>query len=248
VEGVKKGKGELFNHLRNQRGTAFIMWDYDYLREMSNGIPTIIKYGTADADIEGTIIKDGPFLEMQIKKGANLKNIKTQLVGEYNLANVLAAVAAGKHFGIDDEKIKSAIENYAPSNSRSQLIKKGSNTIILDAYNANPSSMKLAIDNFSKQNAAKKILLLGAMAELGKESLKEHQAIIDLIAQSKWNEVALVGGDFLKINHPYHKFENSTEAKEWMARQNFENTHMLIKGSRSLQMEKVLAPPYPKGE
>ncbi|MBI5856373.1 MAG: UDP-N-acetylmuramoyl-tripeptide--D-alanyl-D-alanine ligase [Sphingobacteriales bacterium] len=240
VEGVKKGKGELFDHLRNHKGTAFVMWDYDYLREMSNGIPTIIKYGTADADVEGAVIANGPYLEMQIKKGADLRNIKTQLVGGYNSANVLAAVAVGKHFGVDDEKINSAIENYQPSNSRSQLIKKGNNTIIMDAYNANPGSMKLAIENFSKQNAAKKILLLGAMAELGKESLKEHEAIIDLIAKTKWNEVALVGGDFLKINHPYHKFENSIEAKEWMKRQNFENTHMLIKGSRSMQMEKVL--------
>lgn len=240
LDGVKKAKGELFDHLLNNSGTAFVMWDYDYLREMSRGIPTIIKYGTTDADIEGKTIKSEPLLEAEITKGTNLGHLKTQLVGEYNLANVLAGVAVGKYFGVQDEKIKYAIENYSPSNSRSQLLKKGSNTIIMDAYNANPSSMRLAIENFSNQHASEKILLLGAMAELGKESLAEHKGIIDLIGQSKWKKVVLVGGDFMKIDNPYLKFENPIQVKEWIQQQHFENTHMLIKGSRSMQMEKII--------
>ncbi|MEO5948552.1 MAG: cyanophycin synthetase, partial [Chitinophagaceae bacterium] len=154
--------------------------------------------------------------------------------------NVLAAVAVGKHFKVPDDKIKSALENYLPSNSRSQLIKKGTNKIILDAYNANPSSMKLAIENFSKLNAENKVLILGGMAELGAESMEEHNALIKLIQKYNWKAVALVGGDFLKINHPFLSFENNTEAKDWIQKQHFENTHLLVKGSRSIKLEKIL--------
>jgi UDP-N-acetylmuramoyl-tripeptide--D-alanyl-D-alanine ligase len=166
--------------------------------------------------------------------------LKTQLVGEYNLSNVLAAVAAGKYFQVPEDKIKNAIENYTPSNSRSQLIKKGNNTIILDAYNANPSSMKMAIENFSRLGTTEKVLMLGAMAELGEESLTEHKILVDQISLAKWKAVVLVGGDFRKIDHSFIQFENSVQAKEWLHQQHFENVHLLIKGSRSMQMEKVL--------
>ena len=216
------------------------MWDYDYLQQMSEGISTIVKYGTHDASVEGQTVKSEPFLEVNISKDADMGTLQTQLVGEYNLPNVLASVAIGKHFNVSDKKIKEAIENYVPSNSRSQLVEKDSNKIILDAYNANPSSMKVAIENFSKILTDKKVLLLGAMAELGDESLAEHKAIVTLINQYKWENVVLVGGDFLKTEHPYLQFQNSTEAKEWLQQQHFENTHFLIKGSRSIEMEKVL--------
>jgi UDP-N-acetylmuramoyl-tripeptide--D-alanyl-D-alanine ligase len=136
----------------------------------------------------------------------------------------------------------SSIENYEPGNSRSQLIHSGSNKIILDAYNANPSSMKAAIENLSKIEAREKILILGAMAELGKDSLREHQDIINLISQYPWNDVVLVGGDFLKINHPYKKFTDANEAKEWFRSQKIHDSYVLIKGSRSMQMEKVIEP------
>ncbi|MBK6383092.1 MAG: UDP-N-acetylmuramoyl-tripeptide--D-alanyl-D-alanine ligase [Chitinophagaceae bacterium] len=242
VEGVRKGKGELFDHLKNNNGTAFVMWDYDYLREMSRDLPTIVKYGTTDSTIEGQTIKSEPFLEVNILKGAETGSIKTQLVGDYNLPNVLAAVTVGKHFNVIDKKIKESIENYTPSNSRSQLIESGTNKIILDAYNANPSSMKVAIENFSATTADNKVLLLGAMAELGDESLSEHEAIVELLKKGNWGNVVLVGGDFLNINHPYLQFQNSAEAKEWLRQQHFENTHLLIKGSRSMKMESVLEP------
>src|SRR5678809_1278884 len=114
-----------------------------------------------------------------------------------------------------------------PSNSRSQLIEKDSNKIILDAYNANPSSMKLAIENFAKKNSENKILVLGAMAELGKESLQEHQGIIDLIKKYLWKEVVLVGGDFLNLSHPFLSFENSIQAKEWFVKQHLQNSYIL---------------------
>jgi UDP-N-acetylmuramoyl-tripeptide--D-alanyl-D-alanine ligase len=240
VEGVKKGKGELYDYLRSNKGTAFVMQDYDYLQDMSKGIANIFTYGTANADVEGQVVKSETFLEVTIKKGANISSIKTQLVGDYNLPNVLAAVAVGKYFKVPDAKMKAAIENYFPTNSRSQLLVIGTNKIILDAYNANPSSMKLAIENFADQTGDNKVLMLGAMAELGDESLAEHRSIIDVIKKGKWKEVVLVGGDFLKIQHPYTSFTIAAEAKEWLQQQHFENTRILIKGSRSIQMEKVL--------
>ena len=239
-EGVRKGKGELYDHLRENKGIAFLMKDYDYLIEMSNGIQEIFSYGTKNADVEGTIFQNDPFLEIMVNKGASLAAIKTQLIGEYNLPNVLAAVAVGKYFKVPDENIELAIENYIPSNSRSQMVKKGSNTIILDAYNANPSSMRSAIENFAKMHTTNKVLILGAMAELGEQSLPEHQSIIDLIQKNNWSRVILVGGDFMKIDHPFQKFENSEDAKQWFHQQNFDNYSFLVKGSRSMQMEKIL--------
>lgn len=239
VEGVRKGKGELFDYLRTNNGTAFLMQDYDYLHKMSTGISKIETYGTSNAGIAGRTIKNEPFLEVEFSKGFTGK-ISTQLVGEYNLPNVLAAVCVGKHFGVTDEKVRTAIESYHPSNSRSQLISKGSNTIILDAYNANPSSMKLAIENFAKIDAEKKIVLLGAMAELGNESLAEHTAIIELLKQYKWTDVVLVGGDFIKASHPFIAFNTAAEAKAWLQQQRPEHTHLLVKGSRSMKMETVL--------
>jgi UDP-N-acetylmuramoyl-tripeptide--D-alanyl-D-alanine ligase len=242
VEGVRKGKGELFDHLRTlTHGIAFVNWDYDYLHEMSKGISGVIKYGsTVEAHLIGHVFKNDPFLEVEITQGLDEKLIKTNLVGDYNLSNVLAAVTIGKYFKVSEKNIKTAIENYTPSNSRSQLIEKNSNKIILDAYNANPCSMKLAIENFANKQDNNKILMLGAMAELGNESLEEHRSIIDLIQKHSWKEVALVGGDFLKLSHPFHSFDNSIKAKEWFVKQNFQNSFILVKGSRSMQMEKVL--------
>ncbi len=239
VEGIRKGKGELFDFLRQQGGTAFIMQDYDYLHDMSRGIKTIITYGTQAADVEGHILASDPFLQVQFTKGIQ-GTIHTSLVGGYNLPNVLAAVAVGKTFDVPDANIKKSIEAYTPSNSRSQLVVKGSNKIIVDAYNANPSSMKLAIDNFARTANGNKILVLGAMAELGTESLQEHQAIVDQIQQYPWKDVLLVGGDFEKINHPYQRFPSAAEAAAWLGGRPFSDAYFLVKGSRSMQMEKVL--------
>ena len=303
-EGVKKGKGELFDFLRSHQvptvaspaptpgsaspapastpgGTAFVMWDYDYLREMSHDIPHIIRYGTHDADVTGTASSPAPaspvqtpanspaqssFLTVEITHGAATGPIHTQLVGDYNLPNVLVAVTIGRHFGVPDDKIRAAIEQYTPSNSRSQLIERDSNHIILDAYNANPSSMRAAIDNFARlpvapnpsvapkpsvapehpappnQSLSHKVLILCAMAELGLESFAEHEAIIQLISKYQgWKHVVLVGGDFQKINHPFLAFDNSKEAAAWLRGANLKDTYLLVKGSRAQRMEDVLA-------
>ncbi len=237
VEGVKKGKGELYDYLRENNGTAFVYWDYDYLQQMSAGINSIVKYGTKKGDVVGVATQSNPFLQVEV----NGITINTHLVGDYNLPNVLTAVCVGKYFNLPDEKIKSAIENYIPSNSRSQLIEKDSNKIILDAYNANPSSMKLAIENFAKLDATNKTLMLGAMMELGEESVAEHQSIVELLEKYNWQNVVLVGGDFAKTKHSFTFLNNSVEAAEWYKQQQFQNANILIKGSRSMQMEKVIA-------
>ena len=240
IEGVKKGKGELYDFIRETGGTVFAMWDYSYLREMTKGIATIVKYGTNEADYAGNILQAEPFLSVSMISGVMIPDINTKLVGDYNLPNVLVAVAVGDYFKVPHQKIKDAIENYTPSNSRSQLVNWKSNHIILDAYNANPSSMKLAIENFAQLHADNKFLLLGGMAELGKESIQEHESIVDLIKKYKWSGVALVGGDFQKISHPFKKFNNAQEAGQWLTGLGLTNAYLLVKGSRSMQMEKVL--------
>lgn len=240
IEGVRKGKGELFDFLRANNGTAFIMQDYDYLREMSKGIKRIVTYGEKDAGIIGKIEKSDPFLTVGISVNKEPFHINTRLVGVYNLPNVLAAVAVGKEFGVDNNEITGAMETYIPSNSRSQLVEKDGNHIILDAYNANPGSMKAAIENFASMHVPNKVLILGGMAELGTDSLLEHELIIELIDKYSWEKVVLVGGDFLKISHPYISLANSEEAGKWYRRQSFHHHYLLIKGSRSMQMEKVL--------
>ena len=239
-EGVRKGKGELFDYLRANNGAAFIFSDYDYLQSMSNDISSVFRYGTKEGQLTGEVITSEPFLNISLTKGTSLQQLNTYLVGEYNLPNVLCAVAIGKYFHVPDEKIKTAIEGYVPSNSRSQMIEKESNQVILDAYNANPSSMKAAIENFAKIKADNKVLMLGAMMELGDESIAEHQAIVDLIKQYNWKAVVLVGGDYEKVEHPFIYLSSSIEARHWYQHQQFTNTYILIKGSRSMKMETVL--------
>jgi UDP-N-acetylmuramoyl-tripeptide--D-alanyl-D-alanine ligase len=247
VEGVKKGKGELYDFLRANNGTAFVYADYDYLADMSKGISHIVQYGTAAGTLQGDVNREATgvsngFLCVKITDGlGKINSINTQLVGDYNLPNILCAAAVGKYFGVPDEKIRSAIESYTPSNSRSQLVQRETNTFILDAYNANPSSMKLAIENFARMTAPNKVLMLGAMMELGTDSLKEHKGIVALIKQYPWKEVVLVGGDFAQAHDGFTFFPDSVQAKEWLEQQGFTNTHFLVKGSRSMRMEKILS-------
>lgn len=240
IEGVRKGKGELYDFIRAAHGTIFIYDDYDYLKPMSDGIENKVWYGQSTGLIQGTVAAREPFLQVAITKGLDAKLIKTKLVGDYNLPNVLCAATIGKYFGVSDEKIVNAIESYTPSNSRSQLLEHKGNHIILDAYNANPSSMKVAIENFAAMHASAKILMLGAMKELGEESLAEHQALIQLIDQYSWKAVVLVGGDFEKIKHSFTYLSNAEEARQWLIAQDFHDVHILIKGSRGIGMERVV--------
>lgn len=240
VEGVRKGKGELFDYIKQEGGTVFAFADYDYLRDMSKGVKEIIYYGTQEGLITGKAGSGNGMLSVEITSGLDIGMIQTHLVGDYNLPNVLAAVCIGKYFGVPDEKIRTAIENYEPSNSRSQLMKLGSNTIIMDAYNANPSSMQVAIENFSSMQAPDKLVMLGGMMELGEESVAEHSRVIELLKKSKWKEVVLVGKDYMNIPAGFHHFNSSSEAREWFRKQRLENCTILLKGSRGMEMEKVI--------
>lgn len=238
--GVRKGKGELYDYVRAHDGMVFLFNDYTYLTEMSTGISTRVEYSTSYGDVVGTIESSEPFLSVKIVKGLEPVTIHTQLVGDYNLPNVLCAVTVGVYFKVPQDKLVAALENYQPTNSRSQLMQLGSNHIILDAYNANPTSMKAAIENFAKMQVAKKILMLGGMMELGPESMQEHEGILELIRLFKWGAVVLVGGDFGKIKQEFTYLNNSEEARNWFHQQRFENAYLLVKGSRSMQMEKII--------
>jgi UDP-N-acetylmuramoyl-tripeptide--D-alanyl-D-alanine ligase len=241
VEGVKKGKGELYDYLRANNGSVFLMEDYDYLQQMAKGISHIIGYGQKQGQLQGIAIDHNGMLTVQINKGIDITEIHTNLVGDYNLPNVLAAVTIGQYFKVPVEKIKAAIEHYTPTNSRSQLLTWNNNEVILDAYNANPSSMKLAVDNFTKLNKENKIVCLGGMRELGADTLKEHQALIDQLKQSQWKQVVLVGAEFKSCTHNYLYFDTVQEAKAWLQAQQFTGHTLLIKGSRGIQMEQLIA-------
>jgi len=240
--GVKKGKGELFDFLSAHNGTAFVMEDYDYLQTMSNKIPNVIGYGQHSGQIQGEAIDHNGMLTVKINKGIDIDQIQTNLVGNYNLPNVLAAVAIGQEFKVPNDKIKSAIENYIPTNSRSQLLTWNNNEVILDAYNANPSSMKLAVENFAKINKENKIVCLGGMRELGADTLMEHQLLIDQLNQTNWENVLLVGSEFKPCVHNYLYFDTVQEAKAWLHAQALKGYTLLIKGSRGIQMEQLIAP------
>ena len=240
-EGVKKGKGELFDYIKEHKGTAFVMKDYDYLNNMSADIENIITYGNTLGALQGQPQTINGLLQVVFTKGTLLENIQTQLVGDYNLPNVLAAVCIGQYFKVPIDKIKTAIENYTPSNSRSQLTTWNNNQIILDAYNANPSSMKVAIDNFAKLAAENKIICLGGMKELGEVTFIEHQALVEQLQQTTWTKVVLVGNEFKNCTHPYQFFESVAAAKKWLNEQNFVQHTILIKGSRGIQMEQLIA-------
>ena len=262
IEGVRKGKGELYQFLRDHNGTAFVYADYDYLLPMSTGIANIIHYGQNKGLVQGRIQASEPFLTVAITAGLESvdsgdsetpthKNpilIKSQLVGDYNLPNILCALTIGKFFGVPTAKMIKAIEDYAPSNSRSQLIVQGTNHIILDAYNANPSSMKVAIENFARIHANRKILLLGGMMELGAESIAEHKALVELVASLGFKEVVLVGGDFIYTKDLFTQYtnanfiykDNALEAREWLQQLNLQDSYILVKGSRSMKMEQVI--------
>ena len=241
IEGVRKGKGELYDYIKKTNGTIFINTDYDYLNEMSIGITNQISYGTHNAAYTGEVLHDEHFLEVKITTPASIGNIKTHLAGNYNLPNILSAVCIGKHFGVADEDIKQALETYIPSNSRSQIMQHGSNTILLDAYNANPSSMKVAIENFAAMDGKNKIVILGGMMELGYESLQEHQGIVDLLLKYDWNKIVLTGKDYKNLPESILHFTTSDETAAWFKQANITDSFILVKGSRGMAMEKILA-------
>jgi UDP-N-acetylmuramoyl-tripeptide--D-alanyl-D-alanine ligase len=239
-EGVRKGKGELYDFLRAHNGTVFRNADLSYLADMAKGIAEQVTYGSKNADYTGKAVMHDVLLGLEVEKNGEKITINSNLVGEYNFPNVMTAIAVGLHFGVDIQDVKTAIEDYLPDNSRSQLIKKGSNSIILDAYNANPSSMKVAIVNFANTALQHKMLWIGAMKEMGQDEEKEHRQLVELIRAYDWADVILVGKEFAAVKDDYRWFVNSAEAAAYIKANPPSNAAILIKGSRGSKMELML--------
>jgi len=240
-EGVIRAKNELYSWLRNSGGEAFVNADNLQLMELSKGIKRIL-YGTQEGSFtQGKAIGSNEMLIIDwITEGKN-NLVQTNLIGNYNYENVMASICVGTYYKVASENIKAAINSYLPSNSRSQAMKTANNSIILDAYNANPTSMQVAIENFRQVNALHKMVILGDMLELGDESLAEHQAIVYLVEKSAFDNVILVGPDFKKAaDEKFVCFITSDEAREWLLKQQLQNYTILVKGSRGIKMEKVL--------
>ena len=243
-EGVKKGKGELYKYIRKSHGIIFRNADNLILRKMCAGYKNVILYGTGKGYDYANAAGSSQYLQLSwhAKNDSEETFVTSRLTGNYNLENILAAVCIGNYFGVESYLMKKAIENYIPSNQRSQVVKKNSNTFILDYYNANPSSMEAALLNFEKNFTGKKIAIIGDMLELGDESETEHKNILLLIKKLKFSEALLVGKSFGRFSKELDAnfFNTSDEAKLWLKKQNFTNASILIKGSRGLKMEKVL--------
>ncbi len=240
IDGVRKGKGELYDYLRAHDGTILRNTDLDYLEPMAHGITHQVTYGSANAQYTGKPLMEDVFLSVAMLTTRTETTINTQLVGDYNFPNVMAAVATGLHFGISIDKIKSAIAVYNPDNSRSQWLRKGSNSIILDAYNANPTSMRAAILNFAASDLPDKMLWIGGMKEMGPEELHEHRELVSLISKYSWKAVILVGKEFEQVKNNYTWFENSNDAALFINSHQPLHSAILIKGSRGSKMEVLL--------
>jgi UDP-N-acetylmuramoyl-tripeptide--D-alanyl-D-alanine ligase len=250
IEGVKKGKGELYRFIENKKGKIFVHADDDVLMEII-GTNDKVTYGTKKLyDIVGTMVQsnDSEFISLQWSTrytAASMKSsqvIHTHLVGVYNYYNLLCAACVGNYFKVEIEKINEALSEYLPTNNRSQLHKTANNTLILDYYNANPTSMEAAIENFAKLNQPNKMVVLGDMLELGNESASEHAKIIELVNQKNIPNVILVGEHFMQVgqNSNAKIFKNSDDAAAYLKQLSLKNQTALIKGSRGIKLEKVV--------
>jgi len=231
-EGVIKAKSELYDFLRLTNRTVFINTDDALQVKQSSGINTV-EFNSRDIKF----VEASPFVKVQFKNTI----IESNLIGKYNYNNIAVAVAVGNYFKISKTDTKNAIENYIPVNNRSQIIQKGTNKIILDAYNANPSSMQAALENFAQLKDTNKIAFLGDMFELGKDSNLEHQKIVDLVTSYNFSKVYLIGKAFSTtkvknafVSESFESFKNSTNYS------NINNATILIKGSRGMALERLL--------
>lgn len=238
IEGVIKGKTELYDAIELNQGLVFYNQNDSILREQIKKVSRTLSYGVdQSSDYPYSLEEDASFVKVHF----NNTSIHSQLIGSYNGVNIAAAIAIGKYFRVEDNKIKEALEAYTPENNRSQITSFKGNQIILDAYNANPTSMEAALNSFSKLTHAKKIVFLGDMYEVGSDSKKEHQNIIDSLESFKFGICVLVGKEFKNLdNGIYHFFETTQEAKTWFHQQDFHEHIILIKGSRAMRMEALL--------
>ena len=240
-EGVIKAKSELYSWLRNSKGKVFVNAGNPLLMQLTAGMDRVLFGPEQNTYCRGTLVKNTEMLEIEWHSGSGIIPISTHLVGNYNFENAMAAICIGMFFEVPAQKIQSAISDYIPSNSRSQAMKTARNTIILDAYNANPTSMQAALSNFSQVKADRKMVILGDMLELGEESPAEHLAIIKLVQESAFEKVIFVGPEFKKAaGKQFICFTHSADACQWLLEQKPEGYSILVKGSRGIKMEKVL--------
>ncbi|HDP75743.1 MAG TPA: UDP-N-acetylmuramoyl-tripeptide--D-alanyl-D-alanine ligase [Bacteroidales bacterium] len=241
-EGVKNTKGELYKFLVLKNGTIFynhkntLLFDVLDRQKAQNIIPYSNYIDDCIVDESNT----NPFLSLAIKEKENKVAIQTNLVGSYNVENVMAAYAVGRHFGVDINSITDAIAKYVPSNNRSQLIKTQSNTVIMDAYNANPTSMEHALKNFEKLSFPLKVVILGEMLELGEYSADEHKKIVDIASSMNFDKIILVGKGFASINGNFHYFDSPLECVDFLRHNPLINATVLVKGSRGIKLEQVI--------
>jgi UDP-N-acetylmuramoyl-tripeptide--D-alanyl-D-alanine ligase len=239
-EGVVKGKSEMYHFLQNNNKKVFVNLDDAIQLEKSNFISRY-SFSTiaSTADVFISNLKANPFVCLAF----NNKNIQSQLVGIYNATNIIAAITIGHYFKVADDLIQQAIENYNPTNNRSQISKKGSNQLILDAYNANPSSMKVALQNFCQLTEQHKIAFLGDMFELGTESFNEHKEFIESLTKEIEIQFYFVGQEFYKAKieqSNFYFFATFEDLKEAISELKFDNNYVLIKGSRGMALERIV--------
>ena len=234
VEGIKQGKSELYRHLANTGGRIY------YDSEDTVLMSLLPQEGPEKEDINNVpanIADDFPVLAVKYRSS----RIESKLTGGYNLKNIHYAIAIGEEYGIEESAIVKAIEAYTPVNNRSQILKKGANTYILDSYNANPTSMKLSIENILQVAAHKRVLVIGDMKEMGKYEHDEHTSILQYISSFDWKAVYTVGEAFLKCsNNIYHSYESVADFKESVDLDEYSDCYILLKGSRSLGLENIL--------
>jgi UDP-N-acetylmuramoyl-tripeptide--D-alanyl-D-alanine ligase len=234
-EGVIKAKSELYQYIQSVNGTIFVNNNDEKLSRLSinNNLYT---YGYTKSDCNATLITSTPYVKLKWKK----ETIKSNLYGSYNFENITAAICIGNYFKIPSDKIKKALENYYSTNNRSQIMKIESNTIFLDAYNANPTSMNAAIETFAENNSENKLMILGDMLELGNISQKEHQKIIDKV-YSLNIQTLFIGNEFNTVSnkHDFVYLKDYNKVIDWLKHAGIYKSQILIKGSRGIRLEKV---------
>ncbi|WP_458627614.1 UDP-N-acetylmuramoyl-tripeptide--D-alanyl-D-alanine ligase [Winogradskyella sp. PC D3.3] len=239
VEGVIKAKSELFDYLKHNQKTAFINNDDKKQVRQIGEYTNIITFGNGShTDCNITFKSANPYVTLSYDNTL----INSQLIGDYNYGNIAVAVAIGKYFKVNTKSIKEAIELYQPDNNRSEIIEKGTSKIVLDAYNANPTSMLAALKNFKQLNAENKYLFLGDMFELGTDAEKEHQFIVDFIESYFGTNCSIIGKNFYKTttNDTTLKFSNFEDLKTHLKTLKLNNATILIKGSRGMALERIL--------
>lgn len=239
IEGVIKAKSELYDFLRNHGKTIFVNKDDALQIKQSAGsnVYSIGKESSADCTV--IFVEANPFVEVLF----DATSIKSQLIGKYNAMNISAAIGMGNYFGVETNEIKNAIERYLPENNRSQIIEQHGNRIILDAYNANPTSMAAALESFDVLRAKTKILVLGDMFEVGEQALCEHQAIVNAMEAYGFDQVYLCGKNFYNTtggSNKIHRYESFDALKNELKNIKFTDAHLLIKGSRGMALERIL--------